>query len=591
MLIQFIQTVFRKNSFGFPGYVLSGFLALLLFAGCAKSLTLPDGPDTSSQQIVLDRQTVEIMVGEEATIGLSLDNGLRFVKKFDFSSSNPEVAVVERQSAYSVKVKAKYPGTTEIKFTSEDNSVTLSSTVTVKDLPRDGVTRILAIGNSFSEDAIENYLYNIATAAGDSIIIGNLYIGGSSLEDHLTNARENRAAYSYRKISKLGNKVTTNDVRMEDALTDENWDYISFQQVSQLSGQFSSYENTLPELLNYVKSKVTYYRTKYILHQTWAYAQNSTHVGFANYNNDQMTMYNGIMDASQKAKALGQFSIVVPAGTAIQNGRTSFMGDNFTRDGYHLNLNIGRYLAASTWYEALFNKSVINNPYDATGFMLSSQEIEMAQHAAHAAVLNPFQITDMTDFKTINFSDFTTAVFVDVAQEVQVAGWNGLTSPMENTSIPFLRDADGNLTNASLTITERFNNVNKDGAQTTNTEFNMPSSVSRNSYYGNSKGAFGGLHIIKSVIKISNLDPAKNYSLCFFGSRNSAEKRQTKYISTGANEVAAYLNTGSNTSNIACTDNVMPDANGNIFITVTAGENNDNNLGFYYLNAFRIRVQ
>ena len=33
--------------------------------------------------------------------------------------------------------------------------------------------RILAIGNSFSEDAIEQYLYELALEGGDNLIIGN----------------------------------------------------------------------------------------------------------------------------------------------------------------------------------------------------------------------------------------------------------------------------------------------------------------------------------------------------------------------------------------------------------------------------------
>ena len=33
--------------------------------------------------------------------------------------------------------------------------------------------RILAIGNSFSEDAVEQYLYELALEGGDNLIIGN----------------------------------------------------------------------------------------------------------------------------------------------------------------------------------------------------------------------------------------------------------------------------------------------------------------------------------------------------------------------------------------------------------------------------------
>ena len=52
------------------------------------------------------------------------------------------------------------------------------------------VVKILSIGNSFSEDAVEQHLHEIAEAAGVKVIIGNMYIGGCSLQKHLANARE-----------------------------------------------------------------------------------------------------------------------------------------------------------------------------------------------------------------------------------------------------------------------------------------------------------------------------------------------------------------------------------------------------------------
>ena len=38
------------------------------------------------------------------------------------------------------------------------------------------VIKVLAIGNSFSEDAVEQYLYELAAAQGDSLVIGNAYL-------------------------------------------------------------------------------------------------------------------------------------------------------------------------------------------------------------------------------------------------------------------------------------------------------------------------------------------------------------------------------------------------------------------------------
>ena len=572
-------------------YFFFGVMLLASNVSCEK-LTLPEGPPKSGV-IVLDKDNIALTIGDQTTVRLSLEDGKSFVKKFTYTSSDPGIVSLEKvDDGYTLKLTARRVGEAVIQMISEDNELELSCTVTVNEVPSDGIIRVLAIGNSFSEDALEAYLHSMAIQTGDSLVIGNMYIGGSSLEQHLTNATGNNAAYSYRKIDKFGRKTTTNNVAIESVLNEERWDYISFQQASHFSGQFATYESTLPALVNYVKDKVIYSKTKYVFHQTWAYAQNSNHDGFANYGNNQMTMYNSIMDAVGKAVNLVDFDLVVPVGTAIQNGRTTFWGDNFTRDGYHLNLNVGRYLAASTWYEAILGKSAIGNPYNPGSFMLSETEMEMAQHAAHAAILKPFGITDMTDFKTIDVSEFTSPVFLDFAQKDPVLGWNGVTSPLEGTVVPYLRDKSGAITSLTLTITERFNNINEAGEATTTTDFDMPSSVSRTNYYGNPKLPFLNLTVPRSVFKISGLDPSKTYNFCFFGSRGGTnEGRQTKFISKGQNEATAYLLTGGNKSNIACTNGINPDAQGNIFVTVTAGELNDNPTGFYHITAMRISIQ
>jgi len=96
------------------------------------------------------------------------------------------------------------------------------------------VIRILAIGNSFSQDAAESYLDDLAKADGVRLIVGNMYIGGCSLETHWNNALSNAAAYSYRKITE-GDTVVVASQTLSAGITDENWDIITFQQVSQYS--------------------------------------------------------------------------------------------------------------------------------------------------------------------------------------------------------------------------------------------------------------------------------------------------------------------------------------------------------------------
>lgn len=264
---------------------------------------------------------------------------------------------------------------------------------------KDSVVKILAIGNSFSEDAIEYYLYDLAKAGGYKIIIGNLYIGGAPLDLHWNNAKEDKASYNYRKINLTGKKEKRPNTSISYALADEKWDYISFQQASPKTGLYETYVEPLHLLYNYVKERAINPKVKYVFHQTWAYAQNSTHKGFASYDNNQMKMYHGIMNASGKVGKLIDIDLLIPAGTAIQNARTSFVGDNMCRDGYHLDLNIGRYTASCVWYEAIFQSSVIGNTFWPP--KISAYEATMAQNAAHLAIEKPFKVTELKKFKKV----------------------------------------------------------------------------------------------------------------------------------------------------------------------------------------------
>ena len=251
------------------------------------------------------------------------------------------------------------------------------------------VVKILAIGNSFSEDAIEQNLHEIAAADGVETIIGNLYIPGCSLEHHMKCANEDAKAYRYRKIGKM---VKINKEQVSKALADEDWDFVSVQQASHFSGVYYTYQPYLSELIAYVKKHVSP-KTKIVFHQTWAYSQDSKHDGFIKYGKDQMTMFKGILDATRSALRDCPIDVLVPAGTAIQNARTSFIGDRMNRDGYHLNLTYGRYTAACTWYQAIFKKSVVGNQFMPKG--VTEEERVVAQKAAKAAVKHPFDVTNI----------------------------------------------------------------------------------------------------------------------------------------------------------------------------------------------------
>lgn len=261
---------------------------------------------------------------------------------------------------------------------------------------------VLAIGNSFSEDAVEQYLWEMGQEVGVDFIIGNAYRGGWSLISHWKDARSLAADTEYRKVVD-GRRTNLGKFTLRHIITDEPWDVITFQQVSQDAGRTDSYEPGLSLMIGYVKALARVDTVRLGFHQTWAYSQDSEHQGFANYNRDQMLMYSCITAAVEKAMHYhkGDLTFYIPSGTAIQNARTTLLARNntdkqsvnreLTRDGYHLNYTIGRYIAACTWFEVLTGKSAIGlktRPKD-----LIPEMALIAQNAAHAAVLSPKAVT------------------------------------------------------------------------------------------------------------------------------------------------------------------------------------------------------
>ena len=251
----------------------------------------------------------------------------------------------------------------------------------------DGELKILAIGNSFSDDAME-YVYQVAKDAGvEKITLGNMFIGGCSLATHLSNAKNNKGAYDFRTNTN-GTWSTKGGVSIKTAVMSQDWDFITFQQVSGYSGVADTYDD-LVALIEIVEPLNP--QARFAWHMTWAYKTGSSHSDFPKYNRDQMTMYNAIVDAvNQKILTNDKIEIVIPSGTSIQNARTSVIGD-MTRDGYHLSYGIGRYIASMTFVKALTGLSIDNSttvPGD-----VDSYELKAIIESVNNAINSPYSVT------------------------------------------------------------------------------------------------------------------------------------------------------------------------------------------------------
>ena len=96
--------------------------------------------------------------------------------------------------------------------------------------------KILSIGNSFSQDA-QRYLHRLAKQDGTKMKTVNLYIGGCSLQKHYLNMLDDNVAYDF----EFNGEGTGLKVSIRQALVSDDWDVITLQQASHLSGRYETY--------------------------------------------------------------------------------------------------------------------------------------------------------------------------------------------------------------------------------------------------------------------------------------------------------------------------------------------------------------
>ena len=263
--------------------------------------------------------------------------------------------------------------------------------------------KILAIGNSFSDDGTQ-YLPGLLEAAGiRNVIVARLYIGGCSLERHCREYSERLNNYIYYKSTQNRWETVSKNASLRDGLKDEDWDIITVQESSGISGIYDNYEKWLPLLLGIIRREALNPQASIGWHKTWAYAANSAHSQFVNYGNDQRRMYSSIGQCVEKATQEFNLSFVIPSGDAIQTARATRLNNagevpadcevyDLTRDGYHLTRQFGRYIAACTWFEALirpvFGKSVLGNGYTLrdTEYSITAKDARLCQKCAVRAV-------------------------------------------------------------------------------------------------------------------------------------------------------------------------------------------------------------
>lgn len=283
--------------------------------------------------------------------------------------------------------------------------------------------RLLTIGNSFSRNAT-NHLDDLAKAGGHTLIHTPIVVGGASLELH----SERALAHAKDARNKAG--LYSNGRSLVQELKAEKWDYVTIQQASIKSHDFSTYQPHAGRLRSLIQEHAP--TARLLVHQTWAYRKDDPRFtkpsGKPGEPKTQAEMYAGLTHAyTMLAKELG--AGLLPVGDAFYladtdpqwayqtdtafNSKTArhpalpdqkhslHVGWRWKKgtngrntlgmDGHHAN-TAGEYLGACVWYEVLFGESPVGNSYipDQT----DPAYARFLQETAHRAVMKSRPATE-----------------------------------------------------------------------------------------------------------------------------------------------------------------------------------------------------
>ncbi len=182
--------------------------------------------------------------------------------------------------------------------------------------------KLLTIGNSFSRDSTD-YLPGFATAGGKDLLMFKANPGGWTLERHAGWLREFRrnptgeAGRPYPSAFVPVRDEPEKKYSLPEILAEEDWDYVTIQQLSNLSFKPESFEPHAKQIIECIREFAP--GAEILIHQTWAYRED--YPGFANVGFSQEIMFDQL-EAAYGGLARKYGLRVIPVGKAFQEARS-----------------------------------------------------------------------------------------------------------------------------------------------------------------------------------------------------------------------------------------------------------------------------
>ena len=254
--------------------------------------------------------------------------------------------------------------------------------------------KILFVGNSFSVDTAQ-HLPEVALSMGvKNLHFAVLYIGGCSTRRHYSNLIDNVKGYDYyESVGLNGEWSCTHETSNVDAIKSDDWDIIALQHGT-IDGSKNTeleYYDKLAPLVEEIR-KIAPEKAKIVFNRHWVGESWHTHPEIVSFGGDTARMYEIVSDITKNHIVNTKYlDFATPVGTAIQNARTSRI-ETLNRDGYHLSLGTGRYIAALTFFASVTGCDISNIAWAPEG--VDEYEKAVAVESTLNALKTPYSVTE-----------------------------------------------------------------------------------------------------------------------------------------------------------------------------------------------------
>ncbi len=207
--------------------------------------------------------------------------------------------------------------------------------------------KVLAIGNSYTVDAVA-VVQDLLKACSLEPASYSIYVATHSAASlqYWSQVAESGELVELVKIA--GQDMPLTKGTMAELLA-QDWDVVTLQQFSGASIFYATFDPWLRQLIDVIRQCCPNPHVALAWQMAWSYDES-----YSSY--PSHSRWEKIVQVVQLMSRRDGIDIIIPIGTAIQNARNTSLNTQggLTRDGTHLDMGIGRYIAACTWFQTLF---------------------------------------------------------------------------------------------------------------------------------------------------------------------------------------------------------------------------------------------